>query len=156
MYNLEFLFLCGCLWKAAIEWYLKNKVVPRSSHLDAFFNIAVLHLKWNSSKNTSDGVHRLVNLYVMVSNFETLLRKFKWFITALMLKGYFCRTPLASLCSENLGKIFSRIINKPHVGRQQVYWELQWRRSRGNFPEHLKQYTKLFMLANLSITVKSN
>ena len=36
-----------------------------------------------------------VNLHVMPSNFEALLWKFKYFITALiMLHDYFCRTPL--------------------------------------------------------------
>ena len=47
-------------------------------------------------------------------------------------------------------------MSKPYVGRQQLYWELQCRRSRGNFPKRLKQYPQLFLLANLSITIKSN
>ena len=47
-------------------------------------------------------------------------------------------------------------MSKPHVGRQQLYWELQCRRSRGNFPKRLEQYPQLFLLANLSITIKSN
>ena len=32
----------------------------------------------------------------MLSNFEVLLWKFKYFITALMLHDYFCRTPVES------------------------------------------------------------
>ena len=47
-------------------------------------------------------------------------------------------------------------MNKPHVGRQQFYWELHCRHSHGNFPKHLKQHPQLFLLANLSITTKGN
>ena len=33
--------LCSCLWEAAIQESFQNKVVIRTSHQDAFFNIAV-------------------------------------------------------------------------------------------------------------------
>ena len=40
----------------------------------------------------------------------------------------------------------SGTINKSHVGRQQLYQELDCRSSRGNFSERAKQYPQLFML----------
>ena len=74
-----------------------------------------------------------------------------------MLNNCFCKIPLDSPCSENVGKVLILyIINKFHVGRQQLYWELQCRHFRGNFPKRIKQYPQLFLLANLSITVRSN
>ena len=69
---------------AAIQENLRNKVVLRISHQDTFFNIAVQHLRRNSLKNTCDRVRFLVNLHVTLSNFEPLLRKFKYFIRALI------------------------------------------------------------------------
>ena len=53
----------------------QNKFVLRISHPDAFFNIAVLLLRYDSMKNTCDGEQFLVNLHVTLSNFEPLLRK---------------------------------------------------------------------------------
>ena len=38
----------------------------------------------------------LLNLHVTLSNLETLLWKFKYFITVLMLNNYSCRSPLES------------------------------------------------------------
>ena len=60
-------------------------------------------------KITSDGVQLLVNLLVMLSNFEPLLRKFKYFITALInAEQLLLYNSSTSLCSENLGKILIR------------------------------------------------
>ena len=76
----------------------QNKFVLRSSHQDAIFSIAVLHLRWNSLKNTCDGVRFFVNLHVTLSNFEPLLREKLYFITALInaVNYNLCRTPLES------------------------------------------------------------
>ena len=104
-------------------------------------------------------VQLLANLHVMLSNFEALLRKFKYFITALINVEQLLlwNTSRKLLCVLKIwGKFWSGIINKPHVGKQQLYWELWCRRSRGNFLECLKQYPQLFPLAHLSITIKSN
>ena len=68
----------NCLWEAAIQENLRNTVAIRSSHQDAFFNIAVRHLWRNSLKNYCDGVWFFVNLHVTFSNFEQLLQKFKY------------------------------------------------------------------------------
>ena len=93
--------------RAATQGYLLNKVVLRSSHQDAVFNIAVLHLWRNSLKNTCDRVRFLVNLHVTLSNFEPLRPKFKYFITVLineqLLLQSFSRKLL--LDSEKLEKI---------------------------------------------------
>ena len=92
--------VCSCFWEAAMQECFQNKIVLRSSHQDAFFNIAVLQLWWNSLKNTCDGVKFWVNLHVTFSSFEPLLWKL-YFITALMLNKNFCRTPLENcLCLE--------------------------------------------------------
>ena len=56
-------------------------LVPLLQH--AFFNTAIQHLSRNSLKHYYDGVRFLVNLHVTLSNFELLLWKFKYFITAL-------------------------------------------------------------------------
>ena len=40
----QLLYLCICLSEAAIQEYFQNKVVPKSNNLDAFLNIAALHL----------------------------------------------------------------------------------------------------------------
>ena len=63
---------------------MQNKLFLRSSHQDAFFNTAVLHLWRNSFKNTCDGMQFLVNLHTTLSNSEPLLQKFKYFTTALV------------------------------------------------------------------------
>ena len=85
--SLDFLkqiYLCSYPWEAAIRGYFQNKVVLRSTHEDAFFSIAVLYLWINSLKNNCDGVWFSVNLHLMLSDFEPLLQKFKYFITALI------------------------------------------------------------------------
>ena len=46
--------------------------------------IAVLHLWRNYLKYTFDEVWFLANLHVTPSNFEPLVRKFKYFITVLI------------------------------------------------------------------------
>ena len=51
---------------------------------EAFSNIAVQHLQWNSLKNYCDEVQFLVNLHLTLSNFEPLLRKLNYFSTALV------------------------------------------------------------------------
>ena len=45
----------------------------------------------------------------------------------------------------------SGTINKSHVGRQQLYQELDCRSSRGNFSERAKQYPQLFMLLSWAL-----
>ena len=63
---------------------------------------------YREMKNYCDGVRFLVNLHVTFSNFEPLLQKFKYFITALMNAEPVLLqiTPRnVFLCSENLGKI---------------------------------------------------
>ena len=87
MWNLAFpryMYLCSCLCEAAIQENFRNKVDIRSSYQDAFFNIALRQLCWNSLKNYCDRVQFLGNLYETLSNFEPLLRNFKYFITALI------------------------------------------------------------------------
>ena len=66
----QWIYVCSCLWEAAMQECFQNKFVLRSSLQDAFFNIAVLHLWWNSLKNTCDEVRFLINLHVTLSNFE--------------------------------------------------------------------------------------
>ena len=61
--------------------YFQNTAAFRSGHQDAFFNIAVFHLWRISLKNTFDGV-RFPTL--TLSNFEALVGKLKYFITALI------------------------------------------------------------------------
>ena len=61
--------------RSRLSGIFPNKFALRSSHQDTFFNIAVLHLWWNSLKNTGDGVQFLVNLHVTLTNFEPLLWK---------------------------------------------------------------------------------
>ena len=77
------IYLCSCLWEAAIQEYFQSKVVLRSSHQDAFFNIAVLQLWCNFLENTCKGKQFLINVHIMLSNFEPLLWRSKYFITAL-------------------------------------------------------------------------
>ena len=107
--------------------------------------------------DTRGKVWFLVNLYVKPSNFEQLRRKLKYFITAwINVEQLLFRRPLESFSvfwksKENVNP--DGIINKSHVDRQQLYWEFQCRRSHGNFTELLKQYPRLFLLANLSITI---
>ena len=120
MWNLEFvslyiyiyiyiyIYLCNCLWETAIQENFWNKAATRSSYQDAFFNITVRQLCWNYLKNYCDGVQFLVNLHVTFSNFEPLLQKFKYFITALMNAEPVLLqiTPRnVFLCSENPGRI---------------------------------------------------
>ena len=58
----------SCLWEAAIQENVRNKVVIRSSHQNAFCNIAVRRLYRNSLKNYCDGVGFLVKLHVNCFN----------------------------------------------------------------------------------------
>ena len=100
----------------------------------------------------------LLNLHVTFSNFEPLLQKFKCFIPALMnaeqlllwitSRNFFCALKI-------WGKFSSGRINKPHVGRLQLHWELHCRFSRGYFLKRLTQYPQLFLWANLLLKVIS-
>ena len=137
---------------AAIQENLRNKVVLRSSHQDAFSNIAVLHLWRSSLKNTYDGVRFLVNLHVTISNFEPLLRKFKYFITALINEQLLLQSTSRKLLldSEKLEKISIR--NNQQIPCWQATTLL--RTSLQTFPwklfETYKTMPQLFLLFTLA------
>ena len=108
-------------------------------------------------KITSDGVQLLVNLLVMLSNFEPLLRRFKYFITALInAEQLLLYNSSTSLCSENLGKILIR------NNQQTTCWHATTllRTSMQSFPWKFCGTSKTIFttisVANLQITVKSN
>ena len=67
------------------------------------------------------------------------------------MNNYFCRAPLESFVLKLWGKFESGIISKSRVDRQQLYWELQCKRSRGNFSKRIKQYPQLFLLFTLIV-----
>ena len=91
------IYLSSCLWEAVVQEYFQKKFVLRSSHQDVFFNIVVLHLWWNSLKNTGNRVQFLVNSHVTLTNFEPLLAKS--YLSShhqLIPNNYFCRPSLES------------------------------------------------------------
>ena len=62
----------------------RNVAKIRGSHQDAFFNIAVQFLRWNSMKNTSDGVQFFSKFACNALQFSTLPGKKLHFIIALI------------------------------------------------------------------------
>ena len=66
---------CSCLWEAAIQECSQKVITIRSSHQDVSFNTTVLNLWSNYLKNTCDGVHFLVNLYIILFCFWPLVQK---------------------------------------------------------------------------------
>ena len=72
---MKLVYLCCCLWKAAIEDCFQKIIVLRSSHKDVFFNITILNVWLNSWKNACDEVQFLVNLHVKLSCFCLLVQK---------------------------------------------------------------------------------
>ena len=70
-----------------------------------------------------------------------------------MLNNYSCISPLETSSAF----LKSGRINKPHVGRLQLDWELHYRRCCGNFLNCLAQHPQLFLWQiYASITIKSN
>ena len=73
------------------------------------------------------------------------LVKFAKFLRALFLQNTYGSDCFCVLWKS--GENFSpEQLRKSHVGRQQIYWELHCRHSRGNFSKLIEWYPQLFLL----------